>query len=103
MNTNKRIKIYVKLEKLNPGGSVKDQIAKYMIEQAESEGILKKGMTVIEPTSGNTGIGVALRNEKDFHTRVATFYPDSLVTSSILVNSSIYFQKTNEVRLNASR
>ena len=44
---------------LNPGGSIKDRIAKYMIEQAEKRGVLKKGMTIMEPTSGNTGIGIA--------------------------------------------
>ncbi|MFX1286313.1 MAG: PLP-dependent cysteine synthase family protein [Promethearchaeota archaeon] len=60
MNSNERVEIYIKLEKFNPGGSVKDRIAKYMIEQAEEEGTLKKGMIVIEPTSGNTGIGLAL-------------------------------------------
>ncbi len=52
--------IYGKAEFLNPGGSVKDRIAKYMIEEAERTGALKKGMTIIEPTSGNTGIGIAL-------------------------------------------
>lgn len=51
--------ILVKLEYLNPAGSVKDRIALAMIETAEKEGILKKGATIIEPTSGNTGIGIA--------------------------------------------
>jgi cysteine synthase len=52
--------MYVKLEKLNIGGSVKDRIAKYMIEQAEKTGQLTKDKIVIEPTSGNTGIGLAM-------------------------------------------
>ncbi len=52
--------IYVKLEKFNPGGSVKDRAALGMIEKAEKEGLLKKGTTIVEPTSGNTGIALAL-------------------------------------------
>ena len=52
--------IFAKAEFLNPGGSIKDRIAKNMIETAEAEGKLKPGMTIIEPTSGNTGIGLAL-------------------------------------------
>jgi len=52
--------IYVKLEYQNPGASVKDRIAISMIEAAEQEGIIKPGDTIVEPTSGNTGIGLAL-------------------------------------------
>ncbi len=52
--------IFAKAEFLNPGGSIKDRIAKNMLEVAEQQGKLKPGMTVIEPTSGNTGIGLAL-------------------------------------------
>ncbi len=54
------LNIFAKAEFLNPGGSIKDRIAKNMIEVAEKEGRLKPGMTIIEPTSGNTGIGLAL-------------------------------------------
>lgn len=52
--------IYAKAEFLNPGGSIKDRVAKNMIEQAEKKGALKPGMTIVEPTSGNTGIGLSL-------------------------------------------
>ena len=54
------LSIYAKAEFLNPGGSIKDRVAKNMIEQAEKDGKLQPGMTIIEPTSGNTGIGLAL-------------------------------------------
>ena len=52
-------RILAKLEYLNPGGSVKDRIGLAMIEQAEREGKLKPGGTIVEPTSGNTGVGLA--------------------------------------------
>ena len=54
------LNIFAKAEFLNPGGSIKDRIALNMLEDAEKKGKLKKGMTIIEPTSGNTGIGLAL-------------------------------------------
>jgi cysteine synthase A len=53
-------KVYVKSERANPGGSIKDRIALAMIEAAEASGELKPGATIIEPTSGNTGVGLAL-------------------------------------------
>ena len=53
-------KILGKVESCNPAGSVKDRIAKAMVESAENAGLLTKGATLVEPTSGNTGIGLAM-------------------------------------------
>lgn len=60
LNPNKNVTIYAKLEGLNPTGSIKDRIALSMIQQAEIEGKLTKGKTIIEPTSGNTGVALAM-------------------------------------------
>lgn len=61
-------RIYAKAEFLNPGGSIKDRIALNMLNDAEASGKLKPGMTIIEPTSGNTGIGLALCGvQKGYH------------------------------------
>lgn len=60
LNPNKNVTIYAKIEGFNPTGSIKDRIALKMIEQAETEGSLKKDKIIIEPTSGNTGIGLAM-------------------------------------------
>jgi cysteine synthase A len=55
-----RVEVWMKLERANPGGSIKDRIGIAMIEDAEEKGLLQKGGTIIEPTSGNTGVGLAL-------------------------------------------
>ncbi len=60
LNLNKNVEVYAKLERFNPGGSVKDRIALSMIEAAESTGELTKDKIIMEATSGNTGIGIAM-------------------------------------------
>lgn len=69
--------IFAKAEFLNPGGSIKDRIAKYMLEEAEKKGTLKPGMTIIEPTSGNTGIGLALAGVQKGY-RVIIVMPENM-------------------------
>ena len=69
--------VYLKLEWFNPGGSVKDRIAIQMIEAAEKEGLLQKHQTIIEPTSGNTGIGLAMVAAAKQYPIILTM-PDSL-------------------------
>jgi cysteine synthase B len=60
INPNPKVRLFGKLEGNNPGGSVKDRIAWYMVKSAETEGKLTKGSTILEATSGNTGIGLAM-------------------------------------------
>jgi cysteine synthase B len=71
------IHLYAKLEGQNPTGSVKDRIAKYMIEAAEARGELKPGDTILEPTSGNTGIGLAMIGRVKGY-RVVCVMPESV-------------------------
>ena len=69
--------LLVKIESCNPGGSVKDRIAKAMVEDAEARGLLREGSTIIEPTSGNTGIGLALMAASRGY-RVILTMPDTM-------------------------
>ena len=73
--SNPNVNIFAKLEGFNPTGSIKDRIALRMIETAEREGRLRKGQTIIEPTSGNTGIGLAIAG-------IVKGYPVEIVMSS---------------------
>ena len=72
---NPKVNIFAKLEGFNPTGSIKDRIALRMVESAEQEGRLRKGHTIIEPTSGNTGIGLAIAG-------IVKGYPVEIVMSS---------------------
>eukprot|EP00906_Rhabdomonas_costata_P009735 RCo013733 len=74
LNPNPNVTIYAKLEGWNPTGSIKDRIALNMITQAEAEGKLTPGKTILEPTSGNTGIGLAI-------TGIVKGYPVEIVMS----------------------
>lgn len=69
--------VYVKLEKHNPGGSIKDRAALGMIEKAERLGFIKKGDTIVEPTSGNTGIGLAMAGKLKGY-KVIIVMPDAM-------------------------
>ncbi len=71
------LNIYAKAEFLNPGGSIKDRVAKFMLEEAEKRGTLKAGMTIMEPTSGNTGIGLALAGVQKGY-RVVIVMPENM-------------------------
>ena len=75
LNSNPNVNIYAKLEGFNPTGSIKDRIALRMVETAEREGRLRKSHTIIEPTSGNTGIGLAIAG-------IVKGYPVEIVMSS---------------------
>ena len=81
-DNNLEAKIIAKLECMNPAGSSKDRVARMMIEDAEEKGILKKGAVIIEPTSGNTGIGLAaIGSAKGY--RVILTMPDTMSVERI--------------------
>lgn len=77
INDKNAAEVYVKLEKYNPGGSIKDRAALGMIEKAERLGLIKKGDTIVEPTSGNTGIGLAMAGKLKGY-KVIIVMPDTM-------------------------
>jgi [CysO sulfur-carrier protein]-thiocarboxylate-dependent cysteine synthase len=77
MSPNPRVRIYAKLEMLNPTGSVKDRAAKYLIEDLEGRGLLGQDSIILEPTSGNTGIALAMIGRRKGY-RVALVMPDNV-------------------------
>ena len=84
LNGNNNVKIYAKLEGNNPGGSVKDRPAFYMIKMAEESGQLTKDKTIIEPTSGNTGIAIAMIGAAKGY-KVKLFMPECVSTERQLI------------------
>ncbi len=74
--------LFVKLEYFNPAGSVKDRVALFMIEQAEKQGLITSGATIIEPTSGNTGIGIAMVSASKGYNAVIVM-PDNMSVERI--------------------
>lgn len=81
-NIQAEAKIFLKCEYLNPTGSVKDRMAYYIINRAEEEGLLKKGMTIVENTSGNTGVAVALVSKLKGYKAIFTI-PDKMSQEKI--------------------
>lgn len=77
MSPNPQVRIYAKLEAMNPTGSVKDRVAKYLIEDLERRGVLHEDSIILEPTSGNTGIALAMIGRRKGY-RVALVMPDNI-------------------------
>src|SRR6478752_9896271 len=77
MSPKPSVRIFAKLEMLNPTGSVKDRVAKYLIEDLESHGRLRADSIILEPTSGNTGIALAMIGRRKGY-RVALVMPDNV-------------------------
>jgi len=77
MSPNPNVRIFAKLEMLNPTGSVKDRVAKYLVEDLETRGLLRDDSIILEPTSGNTGIALAMIGRRKGY-RVALVMPDNV-------------------------
>jgi cysteine synthase B len=77
MSPNPKVRIFAKLEMLNPTGSVKDRVAKYLIDDLETRGLLREDSIILEPTSGNTGIALAMIGRRKGY-RVALVMPDNV-------------------------
>src|SRR6187455_2068469 len=77
MSPNPSVRIFAKLEMMNPTGSVKDRVAKYLIEDLETRGLLRDDSIILEPTSGNTGIALAMIGRRKGY-RVALVMPDNV-------------------------
>ena len=84
--------IFAKAEFVNPTGSVKDRVAKAMIEDAEKKGLISTGATIIEPTSGNTGIGIAMLG-KIMGYKVIIVMPDNMSIERIKLIKNCYTDK----------
>src|ERR671920_357933 len=77
MSPNPGVRIFAKLEMANPTGSVKDRVAKYLVEDLEARGLLREDSIILEPTSGNTGIALAMIGRRKGY-RVALVMPDNV-------------------------
>jgi cysteine synthase len=88
INPNPKVEIYAKIEGMNPGGSIKDRIALKMIEQAEAEGVLTRDKTIIEATSGNTGIALAI---------VPDIYNEAELDEIIMINTESAFEMARKI------
>ncbi|MGJ1067619.1 PLP-dependent cysteine synthase family protein [Staphylococcus warneri] len=82
--SDENVKIYAKLEQFNPGGSVKDRLGKYLVEQAIEEGRLHRGDTIVEATAGNTGIGLAIAANR-YQLNCVIFAPEGFSEEKISI------------------
>ena len=73
--SDENVQIYAKLEQFNPGGSVKDRLGKYLVETAIKEGRVSSGTRLLEPTAGNTGIGLVIAANR-YHLKCVIFAPE---------------------------